>query len=347
MKPINSMRTFVTAILLPAIVHSVLSRRQDPVIHPHDHPPQYPNHSVAISTGSTAISQLLQYRDQLSNRLSVVNTWNDSDFNIYVTGKDLEGRLVILTPSGGWDYPSVNGSLSVPIEIPVSNITIPIRSNGQAMEVELPDHVSAGRIWFAWGNLTFSAVKSGTSSVSLVQPSLEDMMAQVAVLWTFVEFTYDQVKGLWVNLSFVDFVSLGLGIVLTSSPGSNSTRSSQTLAGLQPNAVSAICQGLKNQSMVDGCPWDDLCLRDSNRSPFLVLSPIAYIEFNPTAFLDYWTCYIEEVWTRYTAQSLTINTVTANLENILCSVKNDLLSCTSTDELSGVEQFLSEECYKK
>ncbi|KAK5215878.1 hypothetical protein LTR72_011088 [Exophiala xenobiotica] len=252
---------------------------------------------------------------------------------MYISGNDPEGHLVFLGPDGEWCYPSVNNSLSVPTEIPASTITIHVQGIGQAVEVALPTDISAGRIWLAHGDLKFSVVSTAAGNASLVQPSvtIESVPTGVDVSWGFVEFTYAQGKGLWVNLSYVDFVGLALGIILTSASPETSPVASQWALGLQSNATSTICRELANQSMLDGHPWGDLCLKDSYSRPFRILSPNTYIQMYADAFVDYWTSYIDQVWTRYTTQGLTINTQSEDLGNVSCSVASDSLICASAN----------------
>ncbi|KAK5189075.1 hypothetical protein LTR92_010928 [Exophiala xenobiotica] len=215
---------------------------------------------------------------------------------MYVSGNDPEGHLVFLGPDREWYHPSVNNSLSVPTEIPASAITISIQGTGQAVDVVLPTDISAGRIWLADGVLEFSVVSTASSNASLVQPSIpiDSVPTGVDVSWGFVEFTYAQGKGLWVNLSYVDFVGLALGMILTSSSPETSSVASQWALGLQSNATSTICRELANQSMLDGYPWGALCIEDSYSRPFRILSPNMYIQMHAEAFADYWTSYIDQ-----------------------------------------------------
>ncbi len=278
------------------------------------------------------MSGKLQPRAQTASSIVVINNLpNGSNVNMYVSGNDPEGHLVFLGPNGEWYYPSVNNSASVPTEIPASTITISVQGTGQAVEVALHTDISAGRIWLAHGDLRFSVVSTAASNASLVQPSVttESVPTEVDVSWGFVEFTYAQGKGLWVNLSYVDFVGLALGIILTSSSPETSSVASQWALGLQSNATSTICRELANQSMLDGYPWGALCIKDSYSRPFRILSPNTYIQMYAEAFVDYWTPYIDQVWTRYTTQGLTINTQSEDFGNVSCSVQSDSLICTS------------------
>lgn len=284
------------------------------------------------------MSGKLQPRAQTASSIVVINNLpNGSNVNMYVSGNDPEGHLVFLGPDREWYYPSVNNSLSVPTEIPASAITISIQGTGQAVDVVLPTDISAGRIWLADGVLEFSVVSTASSNASLVQPSIpiESVPTGVDVSWGFVEFTYAQGKGLWVNLSYVDFVGLALGMILTSSSPETSSVASQWALGLQSNATSTICRELANQSMLDGYPWGALCIEDSYSRPFRILSPNMYVQMHAEAFADYWTSYIDQVWTKYTTQGLTINTQSVDFGNVSCSVQSDSLICTSASASGG------------
>ncbi|KAL6240395.1 hypothetical protein RBB50_012677 [Rhinocladiella similis] len=329
----------LSVVLLSHVkLHLASSRRSDPVrrfvstIGGHNEA-YFVNNTYESKVGLSVATQNLEPGGQQKSKIVVNNIGNSSEVNMYVTGIDLTSSLVILTPNGQWYHPTVNDSLNVPTKLPSDIITIPAQGTSLAIEVRLPSPVSAGRIWFAHGDLEFSVVRTQNSSASLVPPSLID----VTIPWGFVEFTSTPEENLWVNLSFVDFVGIALGLELVGSSPENTTSAPQSALGLQSSAIDTLCRCLADQSIIDGYSWGDLCLRSSDSRPVRVLSPTSYIQANPEAFSDYWTCYIEDVWARYSSESLTINPHSQDLGNISCGVQDDLLICT--DANGAVENF--------
>ncbi|KAJ5625468.1 hypothetical protein N7510_001777 [Penicillium lagena] len=251
--------------------------------------------------------------------VSVYNNFQSDSVNIYVTGLDSTGSIVCLTPSGSWYTPIGNGSLTVP-QIITEEIAIPIGDYGTTTSFFLPSYVSAGRIWVADGDLTFYISLNSTGFLSLVEPSAvnpDDPSASVN--WGIVELTTNS-GGITVNLSYVDFVGLPLGIEVQ---GSNGT---QTALGVPADAVSSICSALSAQASSDGQPWDELCMTDSSGNLLRVMAPYDYISQNSDAFASYWTRYVSQVWAKYETTPLTIDTQAApGLVN--CTASNSTLAC--------------------
>jgi hypothetical protein len=212
-------------------------------------------------------------------------------------------------------------------------ITIAVQNSDKKTSILVPTDVTAARIWLAEGDLPFSFIASGTGEPSLVEPSINDI---TDISWGFIEFTYSKDAGLWVDISNVDFVGIPVGLSVTSSDGESSAPSLQ-LAGLRQGAVAGICDGLANQSTIDGYPWRDLCISDVEGNPLTVLSPTSYIQHHPTAFADYWACYVNDVWWKYSNEILTINTHSNEMRNISCAVDDESLLCfmNADGDLSG------------
>ncbi|KIW35983.1 uncharacterized protein PV06_11703 [Exophiala oligosperma] len=338
MQQLGIVRILSVVLLSHVKLYLASSRRYDPIRRfvstiGGPHAGYFVNNTYESNIGLPVATQELELGAQQKSKVVVNNIGNSSEVNMYVTGNDLTNNLVILTPNGQWYYPTVNDSLNVPMKLSSDVITIPVQCTSPAIEVRLPSPVSAGRIWFAHGDLEFSVVRTQTSSASLVQPSL----TYANISWDFVEFTTTPEEGLWVNLSFVDFVGIALGLELVNYSPENTTSVPQSALGLQSSAIDTLCRRLADQSIIDGYSWGDLCLRNSDSRPVRVLSPTSYIQANPEAFSDYWTCYIEEVWTRYTSESLTIYPNSQDLGDISCGVQDDLLICT--DAKGTVEDF--------
>lgn len=161
---------------------------------------------------------------------------------------------------------------------------------------------------------------AATGVLSLVEPSAvnpDDPSADVN--WGFVELTTDP-GGITVNLSYVDFVGLPLGIEVQGSDGT------QTALGVTANAVSSICSALATKSSSDGQPWNELCMTDSSGNFLRVVAPSDYISLYPDAFDSYWTDYVSQVWAQYEKVPLTVDTQ-ASAGQVNCTVSSGNLTC--------------------
>lgn len=251
--------------------------------------------------------------------LDLVNNLGESGVNCYITGSDSNGVLVMLQPNGEFFYPTCDGP--TPQQI-TANVAIPLGGAGSTTKITIPSYISAARVWFAQGELTFFTVAGANGAPSLVEPSaVNPSDPSAAVSWGFVELTYTQAGGLFANISYVDFVGLVLGMSLSCLDGTT-----QTALGLQATAVASICSDLKAQEAVDGQPWGDLCVQSTSGTPLRVLSPQDYISLNPNAFADYYTSYVSSVWSHFASSTLTIDTQ-ASAGNVACSVSGSALNC--------------------
>lgn len=251
--------------------------------------------------------------------ISVYNNFNSDGINFYATGLDSNGEIVLLTTGGKWYTPPRNSHARNPEQI-TEDITIPIGAYGTTTSITLPAYVSSGRIWIADGDLSFFTVLNDTGTLALVEPSaFNPHDPSSGVNWGFVELTSDS-TGITVNLSYVDFIGLPLGIEVHGSDGT------QKALGVTANALSSICDALEAQSSSDGQPWDKLCMTDSSGNILRVISPRDYIDLYPDAFDSYWTDYVSQVWTTYETTSMTLDTqTTAGLVN--CTVSSGVLTC--------------------
>lgn len=231
------------------------------------------------------------------------------------------GNLVLLQPNGEYYHPTADPNSGVPQPID-GDVAIPVGGYGSSINVTLPTYISAARVWLADGNLQFFTVPGANGKASLVEPSaINPSDPSADVNWGFVELTNTKAGGIFVDISYVDFVGLVLGITLESSGAPL-----QTALGLSSNAVSSICAGLVAQAAIDGQPWGQLCEQNIDGQVLRVNAPIDYISVNPSAFENYWTDYVNQVWDHYTTNPLTINTQ-GSAGNVSCQVQNGQLQC--------------------
>ncbi|KIW14461.1 hypothetical protein PV08_07245 [Exophiala spinifera] len=259
-------------------------------------------------------------------RLDLVNNYG-SGTNVYITALDTSNRVIILTPSGQWYYPT-SSSTTIPQAI-TENIAIPLGNQGQTTSLTLPDFFISGRVYFAAGNLQFYTLETASGGVTLVSPDPQNPSdPSASIFWGFAEMTYTQAGGLYADMTFVDFVGMPVGMQLTTTDGSGT----QTVRGVAQGAVSTVCNDLAPHASQDGQPWDQLCqyaqtAGGSSLSPLRANAPGKYIAVHGDAFSNYYTSYVQSVWARYASETLTIHSQNAALGDIPCSTASGALVC--------------------
>lgn len=219
--------------------------------------------------------------------ISILNNFGSDSLTAYITGLDSNSSVVFLSPDGTFYYPDAGGS-NIPVAIQ-ENLGLTLNGQGKTTQLTIPDYISSGRIWVSVGTLEFFAVEVN-GLTSLVEPSFANPNDPSAgVNWGFIEFT-NNAGGIYANISFVDFVGLVMGMSLTLASGVV-----QTVHGLAAGAMTKICSDLVAQTAVDGQPWDQMCVTDSNGEALRVLSPNIYASINPGAMGTYYDTYVSDV----------------------------------------------------
>ncbi|RCI12201.1 hypothetical protein L249_0150 [Ophiocordyceps polyrhachis-furcata BCC 54312] len=263
--------------------------------------------------------------DEAALTLELVNLYNAKQtINAYVTGLDGSNRVVFVRADGSMVYPSSGGS-ETPVLIKES-VAIPLTNGSQRMP--LPTALYGGRVWFADGQLQFYMVKTPYGD-GMVQPSVMNLRdPSAAVNWSFAELTYTRERSVFANISYVDFV----GLILSMALKQRNNRGTQTIRGLDTDAVTKICSGMVDQSDNDGFPWSRLCVADDTGTPIRVLSPNSYGTINQADFGQYWDAYVDRVWEQYRQTALVIDTQSA-AGQVECRVSpgNNTLLCGGGD----------------
>ncbi|KAI0192621.1 hypothetical protein EV127DRAFT_468680 [Xylaria flabelliformis] len=176
----------------------------------------------------------------------------------------------------------------------------------KGMNFTTPGTVISGRIYIVDGYLNFYSSNDG----KIIHPdphNTGDVASQER--WGFIEFSHvkdsdGDNEDMTVNLSFVDWVSLPLGMSVTFEEGGN--QKTMAVPGLKPDSLVNICKSL---SALDSF-WPKLCIRRSNNAPLRALSPEKYISLHPDDHdaLSYYEPYINEIWEKYKNADLKINT---------------------------------------
>lgn len=315
--------------------------------------------ATATSGGDTATTSLsggggIATSTSGKDLMIEIQNHRDEPINAYIGGKQkiVNGQNVTLEPvmlriDKNQYYPlrnvpanDTNSPSPVPTDVPLA-IRIPAKSSSN---VTLPDYLISGRVWIAEGDLEFRAYPGGAfSEPSGANPSLEEYN----VKWGFVELNND-VGGIIINLSFVDWVSLSLGMSLTFQTPQGTTNTS-TVDGFLPGAMQKICDDLKAQAKISGIDgthdWDKLCIYSKDGKDLLrVFSPNidASIQRPNSTLVNYYDDYINQVWDKYQKQNLTLQlqggsdglplTTPGAGQNTTCSVQaNSNMTCDQSD----------------
>lgn len=254
-----------------------------------------------------------------------INHLPSNNVHAYFTGMDVNGKAVMLQPDGTFYYPNANGA-QVPAPV-TANIAIPLGGQGSTTTIKLPDYLRSARVWFSDGTLQFYVVAGGGGMTSLVMPSSVNAAdPSNGVNWGFIELDNEEATGLYVNVSYVDFVGMALGISLATSDGAPA----QSAKGLPHGGFDMVCADLKAQAAIDGAPWDKLCQVNSNGAYLRAIAPPDYISANPSAFSNYWTSYIDQVYAKYTNEVLVIDTQ-AGPGKVNCQVQGGVFTCAGDE----------------
>ncbi|KAI2780442.1 glycoside hydrolase family 64 protein [Daldinia loculata] len=241
-----------------------------------------------------------------SLKVALKNNSNSDQVYAYITGIALQhrGQRCFLKADGeGLYFPQNPPRIGSPL---TEDCAIPLGTPGNTVTVTIPQ-MAGGRIWFSRdAKLTFLL----NPGPGLVEPSvLNPTDPNADVDFGFCEFTLNDAQ-LYANISYVDFVSrLPMGISLELANGSV-----QSVAGMAPDGVDRIAEGLREQAQKDGRPWDKLVVNRKGR----ILRVLNATHGNAVRanFSGYYEPYVNEVWEHFLAkqkegQFLKINTQAA------------------------------------
>lgn len=234
----------------------------------------------------------------MSSTLQIVlrNSTNASTLYAHITGTSDDG-LFILSSDGTTAYhpPNPTQTLS-PLG---ADCAINIGGQGATKTVTIP-YVSGGRIWFSKEKPLSFFVNPGPA---LVEPSaLNAGDANYELDWGFAEFTFNRAE-LYVNVSFVDFVSLPVSLRLENADGKITN-----VAGMPSDGLDKVAAGLTAQGQKDGAGWDKLVIRSGSGELLRALSPNAGAVVVPGLLQGYYQKYVDAVWAKYANEDLTVNT---------------------------------------
>jgi hypothetical protein len=234
-----------------------------------------------------------------ADTISVVlkNTKASGKLFAHITGSDSNG-LFILSADGKTPYRPKSPSKELqPLE---RDSAIVVGTPGQSRTVTVP-RISGARIWFSRNAPLEFFLNPGPA---LVEPSaMNTKDANYKKDWGFCEFTYNQAE-LYVNVSYVDFVSLPIALQLENQSGNVRRVDGMPADGLQKVAAGLVAQGKK-----DGKGWEKLVIRGGDGGHVLrALSPNAAGVLFPELFKGYYQGHVDAVWDKYRGEDLTVNT---------------------------------------
>lgn len=202
-----------------------------------------------------------------------------------------------------------------------ANCAIALGAPGSTTTIIVP-RTAGGRIWFSVdATLTFLL----NPGPALVEPSVtNESDPNYEIYWDFCEFTFNAAE-LYINISYVDFVSLPIGLQLENTSGTITT-----VEGLPATGLDTVCAGLVAQTATDGAGWSDLIIPTSSGANLRALSPNSGITMNSSLFSTYFDSYVQEVWAKYSnGVGLTIDTQ-ASWGSTTGTVSDDVLSFGSS-----------------
>lgn len=217
--------------------------------------------------------------------------------------------------------PSINSQPDVAISA-APNLSWKVNPCG--ISFTTPGAIDSGRLYVVDGHLDFQ-----TSNGMLMQPDPHnpgDIASKE--IWGFIELTHtkgpaDGVEDMTVNLSFVDWVSLPLGMNVTFRDGDG--QKTVYIPGLKPDGLSKVCETLSGL----GSFWPNLCIRAPDQTPLRVMSPTKYVSLYPNDdnATEYYEPYISKVWEKYKNVDLKINTQSAGPGSGLKVDNGTLVTC--------------------
>jgi hypothetical protein len=228
----------------------------------------------------------------------VLKNNTDSDtLYAHITGNDSKGLFVLGADGATPHHPTSPSSTLQPLQED-SGIAIS-GGKGSSRTVFVP-RIFGARIWFCRDvPLTFF-VNPGPA---LVEPSATNQADEnYNKDWGFCEFTYNDAE-IYVNVSYVDFVSLPIGLQLENEAGHV-----RRVDGMPADGLQRVAAGLEEQGKKEaGVGWEKLVVKEGSRVQ-RVLSPNAAMVLFPGIFETYFQGYVDAVWDRYSKEDLVVNT---------------------------------------
>ncbi|KAI0200445.1 glucanase B [Astrocystis sublimbata] len=249
-----------------------------------------------------------------TTQIALKNTTGSSVVYAYVTGLDInkDNTYAFLQPDGKTlYYPESPAENQTPLAI---DCAIPLGAPGTTTTVTIP-HLAGGRIWFVVDSKLTFLLNTGPGIVEPAVTNVDD--ANYMLNWGFCEFTCmfeqmppgleiattDNKEQLFVNISYVDFVSLPIALELRNTAGAV-----QTVQGLPTNGLDQICDQLTAQGASENPAWGKLVVKGPDGKNLRALSPNSARIGNGSLFDSYYQPYVDEAWSKYANEDLKVDT---------------------------------------
>ncbi|CAI4217984.1 unnamed protein product [Parascedosporium putredinis] len=293
-----------TYLVIPMKLKSIVTRLRGKVNHPGTTGAPVEEQKKLAPAAESSAKQVFKAMAPSGTdpTLNIVLKNNTRSNNLYahITGLAIDkGGVPFFLQSDGVSayYPQSPGAILSPLPI---NCAISLGAPGSARTVTVP-RLAGARIWFCEdGPLTF-LINPGPA---IVEPSVHNPSdPNYNLSWGFAEFTYNDFQ-LFVNVSYVDFVSIPVSLTLETKAGEKMT--------------------LLEQDARDKAGWSKLVVRKSNGSNLRALSPNSgIVASGGSLFKDYYTAHVDAVWEKYRRATITINTQNGNWGNVNGRVTGD------------------------
>jgi hypothetical protein len=271
--------------------------------------------SVSMASQGKTTENTVQASTTSTLNIALQNQTTSNTVYAYITGQAIDNNsaLFLLQSDGHTPYyPSSPSSNLSPLG---ANCAIALGAPGNTVTVTIP-HLAGARLWFSRDNALTFYLNPGPG---LVEPSVSNTSdPNYNISWDFCEFTFNSSQ-LFVNISYVDFVSLPISLTLTNTSGAT-----QHVSGLPSNGLDTVCSGLTAQNAQDGAGWNQLIV-SQNGANLRALSPNTGTVMNSSLFSGYYQPYVNQVWSQYANSTLTIDTQTAS-GSVNATVSNGVLN---------------------
>ncbi|KAJ9154999.1 Glycoside hydrolase family 64 protein [Pleurostoma richardsiae] len=260
---------------------------------------------MAPTTATSSVSTV-QHTTQTSSTVPVAiqNNTGSSNAYAYVTGLDVNNSnaVFLLESDAATVYYPTNPPSGTTVQPLQANCAIPLGAPGSTKTLTVPQ-TAGGRIWIVTDSTLTFALNPGDSGPALVEPSATNTTdANYNLVWSFCEFTFNSYQ-LFVNISYVDFVSIPIALQLENTSGTITT-----VEGMPADGLDTVCSKLRSQDASDGAGWSKLIVQSSSGANLRVLNPTKAISMDSTLFQDYWQPYVDQVWAKYASADLTVDT---------------------------------------
>ncbi|KAL2886220.1 Glucanase B [Ceratocystis lukuohia] len=237
--------------------------------------------------------------------ITLRNDTASSNVFVTVTGRAMQRNMrpVFLSADGKTPfYPASPSAILQPLN---HDVSIALGPPGSTRVVTVP-RIAGGRIWFCKdASLTF-LVNPGPA---VVEPSMMNKTDPNYYLdWGFAEFTFNEHQ-LFVNVSYVDFVSIPVSLELENTAGKR-----MVVEGFPSDGLEQVCRELQKQEARDHAGWGKLVVQTQDGSKHLrALSPNSGCHLFPGLFRGYLEPYVDQVWEQYSSKdrTLVVNTQAA------------------------------------